>query len=156
MLKNWFLCRIRYVKTMENGLDRKVTEPYLVDALSHTEAEERIIKEMEPYISGEFTVSGIVPAKYSEVFFADDTCSDKWYRCKLTFITLDEKSGAERKTCSFILVQACDLRDAVKRVDECMKGSMADYVISSVAETAIVEVYLYEPEPDVKPEFTEV
>ena len=155
MMHNWFLCKIKYEKTMENGQNKKVTEPYLVDALSHTEAEARIIEEMTPYISGEFTVAGIVPAKYSELFFADEEAADRWFKCKLAFLTLDEKSGAEKRTMTNVLVQAADLRDAVKKLDEGMKGSMADYLILSVAETPIMDVYPYEADPDVKPEFPE-
>lgn len=155
MMHNWFLCKIKYEKTMENGLNKKVTEPYLVDALSHTEAEARIIEEMTPYISGEFTVAGIVPAKYSELFFADEEAADRWFKCKLAFLTLDEKSGAEKRTMTNVLVQAADLRDAVKKLDEGMKGSMADYLILSVAETPIMDVYPYVEDPDVKPEFPE-
>ena len=153
MIHNYFLCKISYEKTMENGQNKKVTESYLVDALSHTEAEARIIEEMKPYISGEFTVAGIVPAKYSELLFAEDTASDRWFKCRLAFITFDERTGSEKKTYSNVCVQASDLRDAVKKLDEGMKGSMADYIISSIAETAIMDVYPYSAEPDVKPEF---
>ena len=143
MMHTWFECKIRYEKTMENGMNKKVTEPYLVDALSFTEAEARIIEEMTPFISGEFTVSDIKRANYSELFFSEEEAADRWFKCKLTFITLDEKSGAEKKTSTNILVQAADLRDAVKKLDEGMKGSMADYIISSMAETAIMDVYTY-------------
>ena len=139
----WFECKIRYEKTLENGMVKKVTEPYLVDALSFTEAEARIIEEMTPFISGEFTVSDIKRANYSELFFSEEEAADRWFKCKLTFITLDEKSGAEKKTSTNVLVQAADLRDAVKKLDEGMKGSMADYIISSMAETAIMDVYTY-------------
>lgn len=153
MMHNWFLCKIKYEKTMENGLNKTVAESYLVDALSHTEAEARIIEEMKPYMSGEFTVAGIVPAKYSELFYSDDTVADRWYKCRLAFITLDERTGAEKKTTTNVLVQASDIRNAIKLLDEGMKGSMADYVILSVAETPIMDVYPYEANPDVKPEF---
>ena len=149
----WFECKIRYEKTMENGMVKKVTEPYLVDALSFTEAEARIIEEMKPFISGEFTVSDIKRANYSELFFSDEEAADRWFKSKLLFITLDEKSGNEKKVASNVLIQASDLRDAVKKLDEGMKGSMADYEIASMAETAIMDVYRYEVEPDVKPEF---
>ena len=155
MMHNWFLCKISYEKTMENGMNRKVTEPYLVDALSHTEAEARIIEEMPPYISGEFTVAGIIPAKYNELFFADEEAADRWFKCKLTFITIDERSGSEKKSSTYVLVQASDIRDAVKKLDEGMKGSMADYIISSIAETPIMDVYPYEADPNDKPEFKE-
>ena len=97
MMHTWFEIKIQYEKTMENGMNKKVTEPYLVDALSFTEAEARIIEEMTPYISGEFTVNDIKRAKYSELFFAEDASADRWFKCKLTFITLDEKSGAEKR-----------------------------------------------------------
>ena len=120
-------------------MNRKVTEAYLVDALSFTEAEARIIEEMNSYISGEFTVSGVKRAGYSELFSSEEDAADRWFKCKLFFITLDEKSGAEKKTPTTVLVQASDLRDAVKKLDEGMKGTLADYVIGSVAETAIMD-----------------
>lgn len=156
MMHTWFETKIRYEKTMENGMNKKVTEPYLVDALSHTEAETRIIEEVTPYIAGEFEVAAVRKVKYTELFYAEDASADRWYKVKLGFITLDEKSGSEKKTYTNVLVQAADLRDAVKRLDAGMKGSMADYIIVSVAETAIMDVYPYEAEPDVKPEFPEV
>lgn len=151
----WFTCKITYTKVMENGMNKNVTEAYLVDALSFTEAEARIIEKMTPYISGEFTVSDVTRANYSELFHAEDASADKWYKVKLGFITFDEKTGSEKKTFTNVLVQAHDLRDAVKRLDEGMKGSMADYIIVSVAETLIVDVYPYEAPADAKPEFAE-
>ena len=135
---------------------KKVTEPYLVDALSFTEAEARIIEEMAPYISGEFSVADVSKARYSEIFFADDDINASyWYKVKLAFITLDEKTGSEKKTFTNVLVQAPDFRDAVRRLDEGMKGSMADYIIVSVAETPIMDVYPYEAPDDEVKEFTE-
>ena len=155
MMHTWFECKIRYEKTMENGTSKKVTEPYMVDALSHTEAEARIIEEQKPYIQGEFEVTAVRKTNYSEIFFSDDPAADRWYKVKLGFITLDEKSGAEKKTYTNVLVQSPDLRQAVKDLDAGMKGSMADYIIVSVAETAIMDVYPYEADPDVKPEFAD-
>lgn len=142
-INSWFECKIRYEKTLENGMNKKVTEPYLVDALSFTEAESRIIEEMEPFISGEFTVSDIKRVNYAEVFPAQADNADRWFKCKLMFITLDEKSGNEKKSASLALVQAADLRDAVKKLDEAMKGTMSDYQIASINETAIMDVYYY-------------
>ena len=155
MMQTWFECKIRYVKVMENGMNKKVTESYLVDALSHTEAETRIIEEMTPYISEELEVTAVRKVNYSELFFSEDPAADRWYKVKLGFVTLNEKTGAEKKTYTNVLVQAADLRDAVKRLNEGMKGSMADYIISSVIETAIMDVYPYKADPDVKPEFPE-
>lgn len=102
-----------------------------------------ITKEMTPFISGEFTVSDIKRANYSELFPCEEDSADRWFKCKLYFITSDEKSGAEKKTATNVLVQAADLRDAVNKLDEGMKGTMADYQIASVAETAIMDVYPY-------------
>lgn len=154
MTHNWFTCKIAYDKTMENGMIKKVTEPYLVDAMSFTEAEARIIEEMTPYIDGAFDVKAVTKANYSELFFAqDDLTASYWYKFKLAFVVLDEKTGSEKKTYTNLLVQAKDLRDAVKRLDNGMKGTMADYLIVSVAETPIVDVYPYEAPSDGKPEF---
>lgn len=155
MMHNFFECKIRYEKVAENGMNKKVTEPYLVDALSFTEAESRIIEEITPFMTGEWTVSGVARANYSELFFCDEESADKWYKCKLFFITLDEKTGIEKKTVSNVLVQAADLKDAIKKLDEGMKDTMADYEIAAVSETAIMDVYPYEADPDVKPEFKE-
>lgn len=143
-MNTWFECKIRYEKTTENGLQKKVSEKYLFDSLSFTESEGRCIEEITPFISGEFEVSDIKRANYSEIFFSDEESADKYFKCKLYFVTIDEKSGTEKKTATNILVQAADLRDAVKKLDEGMKGTMADYVIASVAETDIMDVYKYE------------
>lgn len=129
-------------------MEKKTTEKYLFDSLSFTESEGRCIEEMTPFISGEFTVSDIKRANYSEVFFSDEESADRWFKCKLAFITLDEKSGAEKKTFTQVLVQAADLRDAVKKLDEGMKGTLADYLIASVVETALIDVYPYKAKED--------
>ena len=105
------------------------------------------------FISGEFTVSDIKRANYSELFPSDEESADRWFKCKLIFITLDEKSGAEKKTSTQVLVQAADLRDAVKKLDEGMKGTMADYQIGMVSETPLMDVYPYSAGPNDKPEF---
>lgn len=141
-MANWFECKVKYDKMMENGMQKKVNEPYLVDALSFTEAEARIIKEMTPFISGEFSVSAVKRANISELFF--DETGDRWYKCKVNFITLDEKSGMEKKTASYILVQASDFQKSVENLMECMKGTLADYEVASIAETPLMDVYPFE------------
>jgi small-conductance mechanosensitive channel len=136
---NWFECKIAYEKMMENGVQKKVTEPYLVDALSFTEAEARIIEEIKPYISGEFMVADIKRARIAELFTNEN--GDKYYRIKVFFITLDEKSGAEKKTAAQMLAQASDIKEAIAVLEEGMKGTLADYTIASVSETMIVDIF---------------
>ncbi len=135
----WFECKVRYEKIAENGMVKKVNEPYLVDALTFTEAEARIMEEMKPFISGEYSISSEKKTKISEIFFNEG--GDRWYMVKVNFITLDEKSGAEKKTTSQILVQAADFDGAVANFKDGMKGTMADYEIGSVAETPIMDVF---------------
>lgn len=135
----WFECKVRYDKMQENGMVKKVNEPYLVDALTFTEAEARIIEEMKPFISGEYSISSEKKTKISEIFFNDG--ADRFYLVKVNFISLDENSGIEKKTVSQILVQASDFEDAVGKFKEGMKGTMADYEIGSIAETMIMDVF---------------
>lgn len=143
---NWFECKVKFDKIMENGMVKKVTEPYLVDALSFTEAEARIIREVTLFISGEFSVSSVKRANLSELFY--DGTGDKWFKCKINFVTLDEKSGAEKRLASYILVQASDLQKALENLLEGMKGTLADFEIASVTETAIMDIYPYETPED--------
>ena len=140
---NWFECKIRYEKIMEDGLQKKVTEVYTVDALSFSEAEERITEEMSSYISGEFEVADIKKAAYKEIFFSEEEMADKWYKTKLQFITIDEKTEKEKRSAVNYLVQAGSLHGAVKNIEEVMGGTMIDYVIASVAETSLMDVFEY-------------
>lgn len=154
MMIEWFECKVRYEKTLENGLVKKVTEPYLVDALSFTEAEKRFLEEIEPFMSGEFQVTDIKRAKLSELFETSDDNADKWFKAKVAFITLDEKTGTEKKSNQTMLVQASDLRDAVKRLDKGMEGTMSDYEIAAIAETPIMDVFHYNTNKNEAPEFS--
>ena len=144
IMNNWFECKVITEKTLEGGATKKVTEPYLVDALNFTEAEARIIKEISPYCNGQLEVKDIRRVRYSEMFTSDKESADKWYKVKCMFVILDEKTQAEKRTASLMLVQASDLHDAVKRFDEGMKGSMVDYEIHTVQETNILDVFPFE------------
>jgi len=137
----WFECKIRYEKTLEDGSQKKVTELYTVDALSFTEAESSITEEMSAYISGEFEVRDIKKAAYGEVFFSDAPSADRWYKTKLQFITIDDKTEKEKRSNVNYLVHAATLEQAVKSIDEVMGGTMIDYVIASIAETQIMDVF---------------
>ena len=138
-MANWFECKVRHDKVQDNGSVRNVNEPFLVDALSFTEAEARIIEERTPFISGDFSVSAVKRTKISEIFY--DEGGDRWYMVKVAFITIDEKSGVEKKTNTFILVQATDFRNAVENFTKGMADTMADYDIVSIAETPLMDVY---------------
>ena len=142
-MSEWFECKVKYEKTMQDGGLKKVCEPYLVDAINFTEAERRIIEEIKPFMTGEFEVSNISKARFAEIFETEDDSADRWFKAKLSFITLDEKTGKEKKSSHNVLIQASDLRNAIKRLDEGMKGSMMDYIISSVAETGIMDIFRY-------------
>ena len=142
MYYNWFLAGIRYEKTMDDGMVKKVTEYYLVEALSFTEAEARIIEEMAPLISGEFKVESLKREKLEYTFLHAD--GDKYYKVKINYITLDEQSGKEKKITSYILVQESTIDEAEDRLADGMKGAAMDYVVESVAETKIIDVFPYE------------
>ena len=148
-MHSWFECKVSFEKVLENGMQKKVTEPYLVDALSFTEAEARIIEEIRPFISGEFTVTDIKRARISELFFNEN--GDRFYKIKVYFITLDEKSGAEKKTAAQMLAQACTLKEAIAVLEEGMKGTMADYTIASVTETMLMDVFPFSVNDDKTP-----
>jgi hypothetical protein len=140
-MHTWFECKIKYEKAVEEGKTLSVNETYLIDALSFTEAEKRIIQEMEPYISGDFLVANIRRARISELFQHEG--GDKWYRCKVFFIALDEEKGVEKRTAATMLVQASSVKEAVDVLISEMKNSLADYELVSVSETPIMEVYPY-------------
>ena len=125
-------------------MQKRVTEQYTVDALSYAEAENRITEEMSSYISGEFEVAGIKKAAYKEIFFDDgDNNSDRFYRAKLQFITIDEKTEKEKRTNVTYLVHAGSFDGACKNIKKMMEPSMIDYVIVSVSETALMDVFEY-------------
>jgi len=155
IMTNWFECKVKTEKMLEGGATKKVSEIYLVDALNFTEAEARIIEEVSPFCNGQLEVADIKRAKYTEMFTSELESADKWYKVKCNFITLDEKTQTEKRTATLMLVQAGDLRDAVRNFDEGMKGSMVDYEIATVQETQILDVFRYQAsaKSDDKPEF---
>lgn len=139
----WFLAKIRYEKAMENGMNKKVTESYLIDALSFTEAEARITNEMKAFISGDFSVTALKLENIQEIFCSAAEKDEKWYKVKIAFVSLDEKSGKDRKSYSYMLVQSSDTANAEKRLHEGMKGTMCKYEVLEVIESKIMDVYPY-------------
>ena len=142
-MEKYFETKVKYEKTQENGMQKKVTETYLVDALSFSECEDRIIDEMKVYISGEFEVNAIQRAKYNELVESVDTSADKWYKCKLLFITLDEKTEKEKKSAVHYLVQGSSLENAKNNMVKFMSTSSIDYEFVEIKETHIMDVFKY-------------
>ena len=137
----WFETKIRYEKTQEDGRQKPITEQYVVDALSFSEAEASILEEMKVYISGDYKITDIRPAAYHEVFFSDMDKDDKWYKAKLQFLTIDEKTEKEKRTTVTYLVQAASLNGAVKNIEDVMGSTAIDYDLVSINETQIMDVF---------------
>lgn len=152
----WFETKIRYEKMQEDGMQKAVTESYVVDALSFTEAETSIIEEMSSYIAGDFKVTGITKCTYGEIFFSDVDTDDKFFKVKLKFITIDEKTDKEKFTNVNYLVQAHTLQQAVKYVEEVMGATAIDYVFAAIQDTKIMDVFEHtvkKSEVNDKPEY---
>jgi len=141
-MHNWFETKIQYEKlSTDDGKQKKSSDSYLVDAMSFTEAEARIIKAVTPYMTGEFTVANIKRSKIYEIFESPE--GDRWYRAKVLFIILDEEKGVEKKVPSTMMIQASDIQSALVRLNEGMKGTMSDYEIASISDTPILDIYPY-------------
>lgn len=138
---NWFEVGIRYQKTQEDGSEKSVTEKYAIDALSFTEGESAITKEMAAYISGEFKVKSMQEASYREVFFSDKDDDDCWYKAKLQFISFDDKSNKEKRSNVTYLVQAKSMHRAISNIDEVMGKTMIEYEIIGLSKTNVYDVF---------------
>ena len=138
---DWFEVSLRYRKISEDGREKSVTEQYVVDSISFSEAEERILKEMEQFIRGDYSVKAIKKAAYKEVFFTNDGEGDKWYKAKLQFIIIDENTGKEKRSNVIYLVQSSSLNAVRKSIDEIMDGSLFDYESMSEKKKKILDVF---------------
>ena len=136
----WIEVKARYDKMGDNGTVSKVTESYLVDALTCTEAEARVTEELRPLISGDLSITSTAKTNIAEIFFSETT-DERWYKVKVNFITLNEKTGKEKRNASYIVVNADDFADALGNFRAGMKGTMADYEIEAIAETKYIDVY---------------
>ncbi len=137
----WFETTIKYGKVDKDGSTKLVNETYVIDGLSFTEAEDKTIEEMAVYIIGESEVKAIKKAGYSEVIFSDEKSDALFYKAKVKFITLDEKTGKEKATAVTYLVQANSLPNAVDNVSKAMQGTLGEWGIVTVAETKIIDVF---------------
>lgn len=136
----WFETKVRYDKRLDDGQEKKVTEVFTIEAISFTEAEAKITEEISAYTSGETFIKAITRAPYSEVFFFDDNTDNKWYRTKLSFAEIDDKTERKKTSCGIFLMQAKSIDDVYTLVNDIMRGQMVDYTIVSIVETPILEV----------------
>jgi len=144
MSATWYECKVKYKKFDEASATQKIkTEPFLVDAISYTEAEARITEEMAAYLleGEEIKITNIKVANYAEIHPFEN--SDRWFKSKVALIAVDEESGKERKTNQYLLVQANDVKEAFENTIHVMKDSMGEYSIPAVSESPIMDVYPY-------------
>lgn len=148
-VSKFYEVKIQYHEMQEDGKEKKVTEQYVVEALSFTEAETRIIEEMTPYISGEFDVVSEKIAPFNEIFLSDNYTDDKWFVSKVSFITIDEKTAKEKKQTFRYLVQADSSERALGYTKKMVSSGMGDYNIDAVQDTPTLDVFLYKVKKEV-------
>ena len=141
---DWFEVKMRYDKVHEDGYEKKVTESYVVEALSFGEAEKKAIEFLGSYVSGEIQVVNINPMKFQEVFFNEQESCDRYYKAILQFITIDEKTEREKHTQVYYLVQASSFDNCKDTIRTTMDRTMIDYQIASVSETKVIDVIEHE------------
>lgn len=142
-MQTWFECKVKYQKMDESGRERNVSENYLLDAVSFTDAEARIIAELQTMVRGEFTVTDLKKSKIAEVFPYE--VGEWWYRTTINLVTIDEEGGKEKKLRTFYLVQADDIEQALQRLTESLSFLIVPYVVSAIAVSTIVDVFPYRP-----------
>lgn len=153
-MSTWFECKVKYMKMDQNGKEKMVSEPYLVDAVSFTEAEKRIHEMLKPYISGEFKVTNIKIANYSDLIPNED--GDKWFKVKVTYIGYDEEKKVERRTNTYMLIQANNLKEAYDNTENAMHGMVSDFEIPAINQSTIMDVFPYFEKTEVPEHLTPV
>lgn len=147
-MNSWFTIKVKYTKQLEDGRLKRVTEPYLVDAISFTDAEARIYEEVGTNVKGEFLITGISKTDYADIFYYED--ADDWYKCKLTYVSVDADSGKEKKISNNFLVTAHNVKQAYERIKESLSDMTVTFEIPSIMLSPIVEVMPYNPDLDVE------
>lgn len=141
-VSKFYEVKVQYQKMQDDGKEKKVTEQYVVESLSFTEAEARITEEMTHYSVGDFDIVSEKIAPYNEILLSDNSNDDKWFLSKVSFITLDEKTAKEKKTSQRLLVQAETSEKAMDYTKEMLSNYMSDYSIDSVQDTPTLDVFL--------------
>lgn len=145
-MRTWFLCKVKYAKENEQGLLKNVSEQYLVDAVSFTEAEARIYDMLGSVIRGDFQVTNISKSNIVDVFFYEDI--DIWYKCKVTYIVADADSGKEKKVTQYMLISAHHVKEAFERLQESLNNMLVSFNIPDITESPIVEIFPYEKDDE--------
>ena len=148
-MRTWFLCRVKYAKENEQGLLKNVSEQYLVDAVSFTEAEARIYDMLGSTIRGDFQVTNISKSNFVDVFHYEDI--DIWHKCKITYVIADADSGKEKKVTQYMLVTAHNVKEAYERIHESLNNMLVTFRVPDVTESPIVEVFPYEKDEELNP-----
>lgn len=148
-MQTWFECKVKYVKIDDDGRERKVNEVYLVDAVTFTDAETRIIQQMQTMVRGEFIVDNIKKSNIVEIFPHED--GEWWYKAKIGIVTIDENAGKEKKINNYFLVAADDIKQALQRLEEGLSYILVPYQTTSLAISTIVDVFPYFEDPVNKP-----
>ena len=156
MVKNWFTCKVKYMKVDNNGNESTTTEAYLVDAVSYTEAETRIYEEMEQRVRGEFRIVNIAKANYTDVIVDEEEDLVDWYKVKVTGIEYDQEADKEKKYNNYYLISADSCKQALARTEEAMKDMEMEFIIPSVGVVQLVDVFPFNEEAGLKPVEEEV
>ena len=147
-MNNWFTVKVKYTKQLEDGRLKRVTEPYLIDAVSFMEAETRMMQVIEQTVQGDVSITGISKTEFADIFYYED--SETWYKCKLTYVSIDGDEGKEKKVANNFLVTASNVKEAYDRIHESMSDMLVSFEIPSIMISPIVEVIPYEPNLDVE------
>ncbi|MGM0619861.1 MAG: DUF4494 domain-containing protein [Bacteroidota bacterium] len=149
-MQTWFECKVKYTKVTESGKEQTVTENFLLDAISFTDAETRITKQMQEMVKGEFSVTDIKKSRIGEVFPYD--IGEWWFKATINLVTIDEEAGKEKKLRTYYLIMADDIKQALERLDESLSYLVIPYVVSALAVSTIVDVFPYNPSESAVPE----
>ena len=140
-MNSWFTVKVKYTKQLENGSLKRVNEPYLLAAMTFTDAEARIYEELSAMIRGEFMVTGITRTDLQDIFQYEDSAN--WFKCKITYGVDEEDGEKKKKVAQNFLVSAHSVKDAYERIQESLSTLMVDFQIPSIMVSPIIEIFPY-------------
>lgn len=145
-MNSWFTVTVKYTKQLEDGTFQRVSETYLVAAMTHGDAETRIYEELGSTIRGEFMITGVKRADYHDIFHYED--ADVWYKCKISYEAGGDgfEGTRSKKVSQFILITAHTVGDAYNRLKESLGGMMIDYLVPLVCVSPIIDVFPFSDE----------